>query len=189
MNVEKMKRLDSPERIAEYEPDTLFELMKIKGDETILDAGAGTGAFSILLSKKVSSGWVKAIDLDRELLSVIDNKIQDNNINNIETILYDSSLPVEKDTADKVFTCVVLHEVDDKERFLNQYKECLKPGGAIYIIEFTSSKRSLNDNSDAKRKFITNEKAEKLLKKCGYINVSTTKVNELIYMAVGHKEI
>lgn len=188
MNNEKMKRLDNPNRIAEYQPDKLFELMEIKGDETILDVGAGTGAFSILLSKQVSSGHVKAIDLDKELLSIIDNKTKDNNISNIETILYDGGLPVEKDTADKVFTCVVLHEVDDKEQFLNQYKECLKPGGAIYIVEFTSSKRSLNDKSNVKRKFIINEKAEKLLKECGYINISTTMINDLIYMTTGYKK-
>lgn len=187
MNIDKIKRLDSPERLAEYQVDRMLELMNIKGDEIILDVGAGTGIFSIYISKQLDTGCVKAIDIDNNLLAFIDDKVKRNSISNIDTILFDGTMPVARDTADKVFICAVLHEVADKEKLLALYKECLKVGGAIYIFEFTSSRRRLNDTMDIKRKFILSSTTEKLLIECGYRDISTIAINELIYMTMGYK--
>ena len=187
MNIDKMKRLDSPERLAEYQIDKLFELMNIKAHEIILDVGSGTGALTIPLAKELDTGCVKAIDIDNKLLEIIDNKIEASNIDNIETILFDGTLPITIGMVDKVFACVVFHEIEDKREFLNLYNSCLKAGGAIYIVEFTSSKRRINDNSNVKREYITSEATEKLLSSCGFADISTTVINELIYMTIGYK--
>jgi ubiquinone/menaquinone biosynthesis C-methylase UbiE len=182
-----IKKLDSKQRLDEYQIDTLFEHMNIKGNETILDVGAGTGAFTIPLSKKLINGRVIAIDIGCPMLDIIEDKAKSMDIHNVYTTLFNGSIPVEINTADKVFACVVLHEINDKQKFLSLYKDCLIENGSIYIIEFNGSKRSINDISGTKRPFIVSEHTEDLLINCGYKEVKTVFKNELIYMTVGKK--
>lgn len=187
INPDKIKKMDSKQRLDEYQIDILFDHMDIKGNETILDVGAGTGAFTIPLSKKLINGRVIAIDIGRPMLDIIEDKAKTMDIHNVNTALFNGGIPVAENTAEKVFACVVFHEIDDKEEFLSLYKDCLKENGSIYIVEFNGSKRSVNDNSGAKRSFIVSDDTEKLLQDCGYIQVKTIFKNELIYMTVGKK--
>lgn len=184
---EIIKKMDSKQRLDEYQIDTLFEHMNIEGNETILDVGAGTGAFTIPLSKELIDGRVIAIDIGRPMLDIIEDKAKTMNIRNVSTALFNCGTPLTENTAEKVFACAVFHEIDDKQEFLSLYKDCLKENGSIYIVEFNGSKRSINDNSGAKRSFIVSADTEKLLQDCGYREVKTIFKNELIYMTVGKK--
>lgn len=187
MHENKIKRLDSEQRVSEYEIDKLFDYMKIYGDEVILDVGAGTGAFTIPLAKRLKDGVIKAVDIDEQLLDYIDKKAKMNNLDNIQTIHFTEDAPVAQQSADKIFICVVLHEISDKKEFLDMYRQCLKENGSLYIVEFNSGKRSLCDNANKKGIFIESFETEKLLSECGYKNITTKKVNELIYLTECNK--
>ena len=88
---------------------------------------------------------------------------------------------------DALFICVVLHEIDNKIGFLTQYKTKLKPGGHIYIVEFSSSRRLLNDTHTKGRIFISPSATEALIENCGYVNVLTVPINDLIYLTSASK--
>jgi|GEM_PF-2407468 len=182
MRPEKIKRMISKERLEELEFDRILESMEIMGHETIIDVGAGPGAFSLPLARYLNTGQLFAVDIDSDLLKIIDERKKKERITNIKTVLADENINLEKNSADKIFISTVLHEVEDKESFLKSYRKILKENGRIYIVEFTSSKRSLRHDSDIEREFISSEETERVLQECGYKNIETENINELIYL-------
>lgn len=75
------------------------------------------------------------------MLEVIDQKIAEENLSNIRTVLteeYDFKL--EEESVSYAFMCTVLHEVADKNRFINEGKRILTEGGKLAILYFESYK-------------------------------------------------
>lgn len=183
MNPEKMKRMDSEQRLESFRLDEILNIMDIKGHETILDVGAGPGAFSIPIAKKLTSGHIFAYDVDNSTLQVLRDKIESQGITNITPILIDINARLPQRTVDKIFICTVLHEIDDKRSFISQYKELLNEHGKMYIVEFIDDKRRLGETNPPKREHISMDEAKKILKEY-FSNVKIEELNELIYICV-----
>lgn len=80
------KALDHPE--SDYPNIFIEEIKKYTGDlnnKTILDIGAGTGAFSIPLMKE--GAYITAIDSSFNMLSSLYNRAKKNNVNNFNLII------------------------------------------------------------------------------------------------------
>ena len=80
------KALDHPE--SDYPNIFIEEIKKYTGDlknKTILDIGAGTGAFSIPLMKE--GAYITAIDSSINMLSSLYNRAKKNNVNNFNLII------------------------------------------------------------------------------------------------------
>ena len=77
-------------------PDILLKEMKISSEDTVLDIGCGEGTITKKIAKKAKS--VTGIDKSEGMLEILNEKAQENNITNIETIEEDLT----KITADNV---------------------------------------------------------------------------------------
>ena len=64
--------------------EQLISKMILSKEDTVLDVGCGEGSVTIPLSKEVAS--VTAIDATDKMLEILDEKIKEQEINNIETI-------------------------------------------------------------------------------------------------------
>lgn len=184
----KNKRMDNPRRVIEYQIEDIINKMNLKGDEMIGDVGCGTGIFSVLISKYLHNGKVVGIDISNDGLDYLRDKVKNSNITNIDIVLADENYThIEKNFFDIIFTCVVLHEIEDKESFLNAYRNSLKQNGKIFIVEFMSYMRNFQGPHDPSKSYIKINDMEKIVSESGFSNIKTQKINDLVYLTIADK--
>ena len=74
----------------------LFDKLILDKDDTVLDVGCGEGSVTVPLAKKVKK--VIGIDSSPKMLEYLEKRAENNNINNIKTILK----PIEEITYDEI---------------------------------------------------------------------------------------
>lgn len=104
----------------------------------LADIGAGTGYFAIPLAKAIGSrGIVIALDIQKEMLEYLNDKLEKMRIGNvIPVIMKEYEIPLIENSVDFAFIANVLHEVSDKPRFLGEVKRIMKKGAKLCIIDW-----------------------------------------------------
>ncbi|WP_106144871.1 class I SAM-dependent methyltransferase [Flagellimonas meridianipacifica] len=157
-------RFESPERDAYQHPyKVLNHLGDIQG-QTIMDIGAGSGYFSVKLAKKGAK--VIAADVDDRFLEFIQNRIEGNALENIETrkIPYDSP-NLEEDEVDLVLVVNTYHHIENRPEYFAQVRKGTKTNGKLVIIDFFKTDTPVGPPSDHK---LSMDVVVDELKKAGY---------------------
>ena len=109
----------------------------IKEGMTVLDLGCGPGFFSIDIAQMVGrSGRVIATDLQEGMLQKIKDKIRGTELES-RIILHqckEDKIGV-SEKVDLVLAFYMIHEIPDQDKFFNEIRSILKPGGQIFIAE------------------------------------------------------
>ena len=130
-----LERLDNAIRRQKMPPVEILKKFKIKGSGTFLDVGCGIGYFTSAAAEILKDGKIIGIDIMDEMLEVAKFRYQE--ISNIEFRKSEEySFPVDDESVEYVFVSNVIHEVEDKTRYLNEIKRVLKPLGYLCIIEW-----------------------------------------------------
>lgn len=105
----------------------LMERLPLRGDETVLDAGCGTGRVTRMLVERLPEGRVVAVDgsaamVDkvREVLRPVD-----------EAFVADLTQLELPEPADAAVSSAVFHWIADHEALFARMRAALKPGGRI----------------------------------------------------------
>ncbi len=130
-----IERFESPERDAYQQPQKVLEYLGDIQGKTIMDIGAGSGYFSVKLAEKGAK--VIAADVDDEFQEFLQNRIEKNNLNNIETrkIPYDSP-NLKDEEVDMVLIVNTYHHVENRPEYFAKVKKGTKPKGELVIIDF-----------------------------------------------------
>ncbi len=110
----------------------------------VVDIGAGTGHYTIPLGKKVgTTGKVYAVDVQKELLDKLKSRAREEHISNIEIVWADGERAGGTGLRDGIATAVlfsnVLFQMPEKPEALKEAMRVLRPGGAVYIIDWADS--------------------------------------------------
>lgn len=137
-DVNKIKRLDSPERLKALPPfDEIFSQLPLKPFQSIADIGCGTGTFSLPLAGYLTQGNLYCLDIAEEMLEEVRKKVHDNKVTNIVVRKSnDLDFGVEPRSLDGVFMTFVLHEQEDRITFLKALKGLLKNNGWVGFVEW-----------------------------------------------------
>lgn len=112
----------------------------------VADLGAGTGLLSLPISRKVKR--VIAIDTSSEMLTVLAEKAENNNINNIETLLYDISGSDEPDfKCDILISSMALHHIQDIEILFSHLEKILPENGLIAFADLNKEDGSFHEDN------------------------------------------
>jgi trans-aconitate 2-methyltransferase len=106
---------------------TVLERLPLAGDETVLDAGCGTGRGTQLLIDRLPRGRVIAIDADPEMVRVARRNLGDR-AEVRQANLLDLTLD---EVVDAVFSTATFHWVRDHERLFAHLFSALRPGGRL----------------------------------------------------------
>jgi len=140
-DVNNKSRLDTEERrrlLAPYE--TLAKLGYKKGD-TMADIGCGTGIFTIPAAEICGEDTkIYAIDVSEEMLATVEKRAREAGYHNIQTVKSDEyDFKLHDEAVNFVLICAVLHEIEDRIRFLRETARVCQAGGKIAIIEFNET--------------------------------------------------
>ena len=137
MSPEGASWLDRAERAREERPELLLEAMEIESDWVVADIGAASGYYTFRLSSRVPKGRVLAVDIQRELLQLIEERSTLAGIDNVETVLgtiEDPGLP--ESGVDAVLLVDTYHEFSHPREMMDGVVRALKPGGRVFLVEF-----------------------------------------------------
>jgi SAM-dependent methyltransferase len=132
--------LEKPERAVWQKPDDVVAALGLKGSETLVDVGAGSGYFTFRFANALPRGKVIAADTEPEMIRHIHHKVMSSGIKNVQAVLTKPEDPGVPKSADWVFICDVLHHVPDRPAWLDRISSEMKPGAKLALIEFKEGK-------------------------------------------------
>lgn len=183
----KVAFLDSRQRERLIPPEILISQMPIQKSHRLLDVGAGSGFFTIPMAES-TSGKVYAMDPDKRMLSVIQDKAKQKGLTNIELIQeYIETLSIGNNSIDFAMASLILHEVTSLSKALDKIFEVLKTGGHLLCLEY--EKDDLVIEGPPMHLRIQSEELEHALSSAGFGIVRKTKINDAIYTVLAVKRM
>jgi SAM-dependent methyltransferase len=128
--------LDRPERAVWQRPDAVVAALGLKGSETLVDIGAGSGYFAFRFANALPQGKVVAVDVEPEMVRHMHHKAMTEGIRNVHVVLGKVDDPEVPPDANLVFVCDVLHHVADRAIWLGKLASRLGRGARLVVIEF-----------------------------------------------------
>jgi trans-aconitate 2-methyltransferase len=105
----------------------VIDRLELRGDETVLDAGCGSGRVTRLLLERLPKGHVIGVDASPSMIALAREALGDQ----VELITCDL-LDLELDeSVDAVFSNATFHWVLDHRRLFARIHAVLRPGGAL----------------------------------------------------------
>jgi SAM-dependent methyltransferase len=114
----------------------LEEVLELKGDETVLDFGCGSGRISYWIAPKVKK--VVGMEVTPEMIELAE---KNRNVQNVEFLLYDGvNFPAFGFSFDLILSVGVLQTMKGEglKRALSELVKDLKPAGKLILIEQVS---------------------------------------------------
>ncbi|OGI73702.1 hypothetical protein A3D42_00505 [Candidatus Nomurabacteria bacterium RIFCSPHIGHO2_02_FULL_41_18] len=137
-----------------------LKALGIRERDIVVDLGAGTGFYSIEAARIADGGKVYAVELNRDFLQTIRNKVKETKLGNIECLWGDvekiGGTKLGDSVADKVIVSNVIFQVENKENFIEETNRILKNGGQALVIDWSAdsplSKKGLSVPKDAMKR-------------------------------------
>ncbi|MDB5343732.1 MAG: Methyltransferase type 11 [Schlesneria sp.] len=130
--------LERPEREEEERLSALVKLLKLKPGMVVADVGAGSGVITILMAREIGDdGKVMAIDIQKEMLQLLGEKLSRIGVKNVELVLGTEKSPkLERASIDLAIMVDVYHEFRFPFEMMEELSKTLKPGGRVAFVEY-----------------------------------------------------
>jgi len=103
---------------------------------TVLEAGCGVGAQSVILARKSPDARFTSVDVSRESVKKAELRARSVGIQNVSFQVADIfDLPFGEESFDHVFVCFVLEHLKNPLEALLQVKRVIRKGGSLTVIE------------------------------------------------------
>ena len=131
--------LESPDRDDWQEPERIMDALLIADGSRVADLGAGGGWFTIRLAKRVGpNGRVYAEDVQSEMIVSIRQRVANQQLTNVETILGETRNPRLPANLNAVLIVDTYTQFDPDVRVpvLRYVVQALAPDGRLGIVDF-----------------------------------------------------
>jgi ubiquinone/menaquinone biosynthesis C-methylase UbiE len=144
-----------------------LKALGLKEDSIVADLGAGTGYYSLPAGVLVSRGKVYAVEVQKDFLDTIKNKVREAGLNNIEIIWGNvekiGGTKIGDNIVDAVIASNILFQVEDKTKFIEEIKRILKLKGRVLLIDWSES------SVMGKTNIVSKENARLMFEKKGFV--------------------
>lgn len=112
--------------------------LRLQPGQSVADVGAGTGAFTTSLARRVGTGGaVYAVDIVPEFLTAIQQRASDEGTPQVHVVQCTAeSIGLPPNTLDLAFLCDTYHHLEYPVDMLRSIRAALKPGGRLVVIDF-----------------------------------------------------
>lgn len=182
-DVHKRQKLNSEERRRQLMPVETLKRLGYHEGGTFADIGCGTGLFTFPASEIGGSAQIYAVDVSEEMLGDVRSVAAKKSIVNIITVKSDAyDFKLSDGAADFILICAVLHEIDDKARFIKEAKRICKTGGKIAVIDFGETDTGFGPPM---RMRIKSGETADLLTEAGFTGIVTLDISQAYYAVTG----
>lgn len=141
-NPQHAERLEDPARLAALPQAAVLSLLRLRGDETVVDYGAGTGIYTVAVAASVPDGRVIAVEALPRLAELLRAKLTPELETRIELVETDANTVSAPDgVADRVVMVDVLHHLYDQPGALTEVVRLLRPGGLFVVVDWGDHER------------------------------------------------
>ena len=141
---EHAERLEDPARLAALPQAAVVELLRLGGDETVVDYGAGTGIYTVAVAEAVPDGRVIAVEALPRLAEMLRAKLTLELVTRLEIVETDANtVPAPDGVADRVVMVDVLHHLYDQPGALTEVTRLLRPGGLFVVVDWGDKERPI----------------------------------------------
>jgi ubiquinone/menaquinone biosynthesis C-methylase UbiE len=181
-NPKNIAVLESEDRKTWQNPEKIMQMLELKPSYVVADLGCGSGYFTVPISRKVKK--VYAIDMQKEMLEFLKQKIQKQKILNITTLLSkENEIPLKNQSVDLLLSVNTLHEFRDKEKIISEIRRVLRLEGWAVMVDFKKDESSRGPPVSIR---VSKEQAVHLFKKHG-LTVLKTRDLKYHYLIVFRK--
>jgi trans-aconitate 2-methyltransferase len=127
-NAESYHRVSEPQRAW---GEQVLASLELAGDETVIDAGCGTGRLTARLAERLSAGRVIALDASPAMLEIAQETLAPfgDRIRFVQATLARDPLPL---GADVLFSTATFHWVRNHDALFRSIAAALVPGGRLH---------------------------------------------------------
>jgi trans-aconitate 2-methyltransferase len=104
----------------------VLERLELRGDETVIDAGCGSGRITQALIERLPDGHVIALDASQSMVEAARRRLPDADIRHIDLLELELEQPV-----DAILSTATFHWIADHERLFARLRAALKPDGRL----------------------------------------------------------
>jgi SAM-dependent methyltransferase len=134
--VEYASWLLSPLRYLVTPPRRTADRLELSSTDHVLEVGCGPGFFSPVIAKRLSSGGLILLDIQRPMLDLASARMKSHRIANFTCVCGDArSLPFRANTFDVIMMVTVVGEVGDQNAAIREAARVLRPNGRLSITE------------------------------------------------------
>lgn len=140
MSAEDWRALfESDNREIYKERALIIEIAAPKPGMAVLDVGAGTGLFSMMLSDAVRPGGrVYAEEVLPKFSRFIAERAEHEHRDNVVSVMGTATeVGVPPESVDLAFACDVYHHFDQPAEMLASIRRALRPGGELFLVDFS----------------------------------------------------
>jgi trans-aconitate 2-methyltransferase len=105
----------------------VLERLRLRGDETVLDAGCGTGRVTRMLVERLPAGKVVAVDGSAAMVEKVGEVLRPGD----EAFVADLTTLELPEPVDAITSSAVFHWIPDHDALFARMRAALKPGGRI----------------------------------------------------------
>lgn len=129
--------LESPDRDEWQQPERIMDALGIADGTRVADLGAGGGWFTIRLARRVGpNGRVYAEDVQRQMIDSIRQRVTNQRLTNVETILGAVDDPRLPANLDAILVVDAYPAFSDPVAVLRHVARALAPHGRLGIVDF-----------------------------------------------------
>jgi ubiquinone/menaquinone biosynthesis C-methylase UbiE len=129
--------LERSNRPKEENSALIVESIGLTPSMVVADVGAGTGYYTFRLASRVPTGKVFAVEIQNDLIKVLNRKIKDSAIHNVQVIKGDTDnthLPA--NAIDVAILVDVYHELSYPREVMHSISRSLKADGKLILVEY-----------------------------------------------------
>ncbi len=135
-------RLEDPARLEALPPEHVVRLLRLRGDETVVDYGAGTGIYTVAVAAALPRGRVIAVEALPQLAQLLRARITPELNERLAIVETDANTVAAPDgSADRVLMVDVLHHLYDQPAALAEVTRLLRPGGLFVVVDWGNHER------------------------------------------------
>jgi trans-aconitate 2-methyltransferase len=105
----------------------VLERLELRGDESAIDAGCGSGRITAELLERIPGGRLLAVDGSKAMIEKARERLGEK----VDYLVADLAELEVEEPVDLVFSTATLHWIADHERLFRRLREALRPGGRL----------------------------------------------------------
>ncbi|WP_201467653.1 class I SAM-dependent methyltransferase [Janibacter melonis] len=186
---EQAAQWDQPDKVARAQrvAEAVVTAVPLRGDERLLDYGAGTGLLGRALADRVAS--ITLADASEGMTRLTQERVATGEITgDVRAVRLDLLTdPVPHERYDVVVSLQALHHVSDVPAVLRALRELTVPGGWLAVSDLDREDGSFHGEGFAGHTGFERAELEATVREAGFVEVSTSTATTMTKGETGHE--